>query len=61
LGMVGQRDIFSLTEAKTLVKQMASGPLAILFLAGLWQTWCWRNNSIFEEQPCQIHEVVRKT
>jgi hypothetical protein len=61
LGMGGQRDFFSLTETTTWVKQMACGTLSLLFLAGLWKAWCWRNNSIFEEQPCQIHEVVRKT
>jgi len=61
LGMGGQKDFFSLTESTTWVKQMACGTLSLLFLAGLWQAWCWRNNSIFEEQPYQIHEVARKT
>lgn len=52
---------FSLTEARIWVKQMACGTPSVLFLTGLWQTWCWRNNSIFELQPCQFYEVVRKT
>lgn len=59
--MDGQRDFFSLTETTTWVKQMACGTVSLLFLAELWEAWCWRNNSIFQEQPSQIHEVLRKT
>jgi hypothetical protein len=54
-------NFFSLTDATGWVKQMACGTRSLLFLAGLWQAWCWRNNSIFEEHSWQIQEVVRKT
>jgi len=50
---------FSLTDATCWVKQMACGTLSLLFLAGLWQTRCWRNNSSIEEHSWQIEEVVR--
>jgi len=33
---------------------------SILFVTGVWYVWCWRNNTIFEDQHWRIQDVMRK-
>lgn len=49
LGLGGHMDFLSLTNVTGWVKQMACGTRSLLFLPGLWQTWCWRNNRLYEK------------
>jgi len=40
---------------------MTKGASSILLVTRVWYAWCWRNNTIFEDQHCRIQDVVRKT
>jgi hypothetical protein len=62
LGMSLHSNFFLQTDVIVWIHDdMACGATSTLFIAGLWQVWCWRNNMIFEHQHWKIHEVVRKT
>jgi len=61
IGMSLHLNYFLQTYVIVWIHDMVCGVASNLFIAGLWQSWCWRNNVIFEHQHWQIHEVVRKT
>lgn len=42
------------------VKEHACGSRSILFVAGLWGIWKWRNNGVFEDEIWSVEEVWRK-
>lgn len=60
LGMGAHPNFFSQAETNSWIYDMIHSTSMYIFIAGLWQVWCWRNNMIFEEQPWRIHEVLRK-
>ncbi|KAJ1377886.1 Reverse transcriptase-like [Sesbania bispinosa] len=41
------------------LQRLCRGPNSSLFLAGLWWSWCWMNNFIFNEEKWDVDFVVR--
>jgi len=54
-------NFFSEFDVKVWLHEMTKGTSSILFVTGVWYAWCWRNNTIFEDQHWRIQNVVRKT
>jgi len=50
LGMSLHSTSFLQTNVKVWIHDMACSVAYNIFIAGLWQSWCWRNNMIFEDQ-----------
>jgi len=54
-------NFFSEFDVKVWLHEMTKGTSSILFATRVWYAWCWRNNTILEDQHWRIQDVVRKT
>ena len=61
LNMGRYNNFFSEFDVKVWLHKITKSTSAILFITGVWYAWCWRNNTIFEDQRWRIQDVVRKT
>jgi len=50
LNMGRYNTFFSEFDVKVWLHEMTKCTSAILFITGVWNVWCWRNNTIFEDQ-----------
>lgn len=60
LGFWVHPTFFRIHDVKQWIQTFANGDMAVLFMAGVWWSWCWRNNMVLGDGSWSINDVTHK-